>query len=212
LGLTEDESFIDETTQWKSKKSNSSYSFGKYYSELHVWRGFSEGMTGIVVSPSIIIGPVDGFTGISPMIYMVKRGLKYYPSGSNGFVDVRDVVDSMIKLTLHTEITNERFIVNAENLSFKELLVKISNAVNKQPPNQEATLFKLKVKYFIEDILRTLKIRKSKVSLELIHLISKNYSYSNQKIQTALSINFRSVEESIKDNLESQNLFNSLKE
>ena len=201
LGVTEDESLIDETSQWKSKKSNSAYSIGKYYSELHAWRGFSEGMTGIVVSPSIIIGPEDGFTGISPLIDMVEKGLKYYPLGSNGFVDVRDVADIMVKLTLHTEISDEKFIINSENLSYRNLLSIISKVVDKPQPMQIASLFKLKIKYCIENTLRLLKIKKSKISLELIHIISRNYSYSNQKIKTALSYNLRTVEESIKDSL-----------
>jgi len=203
LGVTEDESLIDETTQWKSKKSNSAYSIGKYYSELHAWRGFAEGMTGIVVCPSIVIGQEDRFTGISPLIYMVKKGLKYYPIGSNGFVDVRDVADIIVKLTLHTEITNEKFIVNAENLSYRNLLSVISKVVIKPQPTKEASLFKLKMMYFIENILRTLKIKNSKMSLELIQLISRNYSYSNQKIRSAISFNFRSVEESVKDSMKS---------
>ncbi len=195
LGVTEDNSPINETTQWKSRKSNPAYSIGKYYSELHAWRGFSEGMTGVIVCPSVIIGPENGNTGISPLFDMVKKGMKYYPSGSNGFVDVRDVVEVMMKLTLHSEITNEKFIVNGENLSYKKLLEIIALKLNKPVPHKVIFHHKLKYLVFINNLYHNRK----KISKSLVNLVSSNYCYSNVKILNTVQFSFRTVEESVAD-------------
>jgi nucleoside-diphosphate-sugar epimerase len=195
LGVTEDNSMIKESTEWKSKKSNSTYSIGKYYSELHAWRAFSEGMTGVVVCPSVIIGPENNNSGISPLFGMVKKGLNYYPSGSNGFVDVRDVADVMIMLTNNTEITNEKFIVNSENITYKKLLEIISEKLNKPSPVKVVSKSKLKTIAFLNNMFSSNK----KITKTLIGLISSNYLYSNNKIVEATGIRFKTIEESVND-------------
>lgn len=195
LGVTEDGSPIDETKEWKSKKSNSAYSIGKFYSELHAWRGFSEGMTGVVLVPSVIIGPENANTGISPLIDLIKKGLKYYPKGSNGFVDVRDVADLMIHLTLHTEITNEKFIVNAENITYKKLYEDISSSLNIHSSRKAMSYKRLCLFAFLNNSFTSRK----KISKALVRLISTNYSYSNNKVRELANFSFKTVEESIKD-------------
>lgn len=195
LGVTEDNTPIKENTEWKSKKSNSTYSIGKYYSELHAWRGFSEGLTGVIIAPSVIIGPENNNTGIAPLFEMVKKGLNYYPSGSNGFVDVRDVVDVMINLTEQSELSNEKFIVNGENISYKKLIQLISGKLNRPSPTRVVSLAKLKTVAFLNNTFSSNK----KITKTLISLISSNYQYSNEKVLAATGIKFKTVEESIRD-------------
>src|SRR5665213_1389654 len=70
------------------------------------------------------------------------RGLKFYTSGSSGFVDVEDVAKAMIAL-MNSEIHAERFIVSAENRDYKQITAEIANGFGINPPAWYATPFML---------------------------------------------------------------------
>jgi dihydroflavonol-4-reductase len=194
LGNAENGELIDENTEWKTHKNNSSYSISKYYSELHVWRGFSEGLTGVIVNPSLIMGKGMSFSGAVEMI----QKYPYYPCGSNGFVDVTDVVEIMIKLTLYTEITGERYILSAENLSLKQLVEYFVENTGKTIQPKKISKSSLKFFYFLLSAVNFIVNKKTIISKDMIRMITTDYAFSNQKIKTELSYNFKSVEESIK--------------
>jgi nucleoside-diphosphate-sugar epimerase len=54
----------------------------------------------------------------------IYKGLAYYTRGVTGYVDVRDVVECMIQL-MQSDISGERFILNAANLSFQDMFNKV---------------------------------------------------------------------------------------
>jgi len=122
LGRPEHQSdLIDENLVWKPSKHNSAYAISKYGAEREVWRGTAEGLDAVIVNPSIVLGLAGPGMGSSRIFNTVRDGLKFYPPGKNGFVDVRDVARAMI-LLMESDIRNERFILNAENLEYKKLL------------------------------------------------------------------------------------------
>lgn len=47
--------------------------------------------------------------------------MKFYPGGSTGWVDVRDVADAVLKC-MTENFNGERFIVSSENISYKMYL------------------------------------------------------------------------------------------
>lgn len=55
-----------------------------------VWRGVAEGLDAVIVNPATI-GPGNWKTNSSMIFRQVWKGLHFYTSGVNGFVDVRDV-------------------------------------------------------------------------------------------------------------------------
>lgn len=194
LGNAENGELIDENTEWKTHKNNSSYSISKYYSELHVWRGFSEGLTGVIVNPSLIMGKGMSF---SDAVEMINK-YPYYPCGSNGFIDVSDVVEIMTKLTLHTEITGERYILSAENLSLKQLVEYFLESTGKNLKSKKISKSSLKFFYVLLRVMNFIVNRKTVISKDMIRMITTDYAFSNQKIKTELSYNFKSVEETVK--------------
>jgi len=68
----------------------------------------AEGLNAVIVNPSVIIGPGDWNNGSPKIFSTVYNGLKFYPRGTNGFVDVNDVVTAMVKL-MNSDITTSRF-------------------------------------------------------------------------------------------------------
>ena len=58
------------------------YAISKLESEMEVWRGMAEGLDAVIVNPSIIIGPNAGTEGSGALFEKVRKGLKFYTSGS----------------------------------------------------------------------------------------------------------------------------------
>ena len=83
--------------------------------ELEVWRGIAEGLDAVIINPSVLLGAGLWQKSSARIFDVVYKGLNYYTLGETGFVDVLDVVTIMITL-MKSEITNERFILNSENL------------------------------------------------------------------------------------------------
>ena len=99
---------------------------------MEVWRGFSEGLSGFIINPSLIIGPGDTNSLFSNMIKKLKNTTIFYPKGGTGFVDVRDVANILIKLE-ELKPKNERYIVNGANLSFKDFVEIFSKKMIMRP-------------------------------------------------------------------------------
>jgi len=138
----------DEAAPWQNSKSTSSYSISKYYAENEVWRASQEGLPVVIVNPATILGFGDWESSSLKIIKRVYDGLSFYTPGKNGFVGVTDVVKAMLEL-MESEIENERFILVAENISFKLLFEKIACALKVRPP-------KIKANYLLAILLKNL--------------------------------------------------------
>ena len=62
----------------------------------------------------------------------------WYSNGINGFVAVEDVARATV-LLMETGISNERFIVNGDNWSFRRLFTTMADAFGKKHPHREVT-------------------------------------------------------------------------
>jgi nucleoside-diphosphate-sugar epimerase len=80
---------IDEDTPRDPNRKHNGYSISKYESE----KVLTElGLDAIILNPGIILGPGQWSKGSSQLFEKAWQGLKYYPYGGTGYVDVRDVV------------------------------------------------------------------------------------------------------------------------
>src|SRR5579872_7196334 len=113
--LTTEKHHLDQATE------TDGCAISKLESEMEVWRGEAEGLDIVIVNPSIIIGPNAGTEGSGALFETVRKGLKFYTNGGMGFVDVADVAICMIAL-MTSDIVGERYIINAENLEYKDVI------------------------------------------------------------------------------------------
>ncbi|HJX70844.1 MAG TPA: NAD-dependent epimerase/dehydratase family protein, partial [Bacteroidales bacterium] len=110
---------IDEKTRWKPDKVSSLYSLSKMKAEMEVWRGIAEGLGGIIINPSVVLGPGFWSNGVGATYKLISKGMRFYTMGSTGCVDVRDVSRIMVRL-MDSNISGEQFLVSSENMTFKE--------------------------------------------------------------------------------------------
>lgn len=119
---------IDEQSTWNTEAKHSAYAFSKYRAEMEVWRGSQEGLNVIVLNPSVIIGSYDG-NRESERLFQNNLINNYAPSGGTGFVDVRDVVNLLVK-AFDEKRFNQKFIVNAENKTYFDVLSHVASKRN----------------------------------------------------------------------------------
>jgi nucleoside-diphosphate-sugar epimerase len=198
LGHSEASENVTEAHMWKPNIKRTVYSLSKFKSEMEVWRGIEEGLEAVIVNPSVIIGPGNWESSSSAFFPLIYRGLKFYTNGVTGFVDVRDVVRAMVML-MKSPLKNDRFIVSAANVSFKELFYKIAFALNVRPPRYEATPAILQIASKLDGVKSLLTFSERKISEDTISAaVSKNH-YNNSKLSSALGFNYRPIDQTIND-------------
>ncbi len=186
----------NEDILWNSSKGRSGYSISKYMSEMEVWRGIAEGLNAVIVNPSIILGPGNWHKGSQRMFSEINKGMKFYTNGSSGFVDVRDVVAIMLKL-MNEEIYGRRFCLNSENISYKQVLSMIADALQVTAPTILATSGMLKVAAALEWFRSKLLQTEPRISRESARSAVSQSSYSNNRIVELLDYQFIPVSESV---------------
>ncbi|MBN2681971.1 MAG: NAD-dependent epimerase/dehydratase family protein [Bacteroidales bacterium] len=194
LGDSEDK--IDEETAYDFPVNASGYSLGKYHSELEVWRGFAEGLQGIIVNPSVIIGPGDWNRSSAALFKTVSKGLKFYTSGTTGYVDVRDVATAMIKL-MQSEINAERFLLNGENLDYYNFLSQAAKNFDKEPPRYKAGMFASLAAAFVENLKYKITGIEPLITRETAVIANRKNYYNGEKITKFIPFEYTNISESI---------------
>jgi nucleoside-diphosphate-sugar epimerase len=199
LGNSVDGLPIDETRIWSpSKKKGSYYKLSKFHSEMEVWRAIEDGLNAVIVNPSIIIGPGNWEKGSSQFFSVIDKGLKYYTSGSMGFVDVRDVARMMV-LLMESEICAERFLLNSENVGYKKLLDLVADALNKEKPRTEVKPWLGAIGWRLEKIRSFITASEPQITRDTVSTSFKAVKFSNKKIREKLGVEFVPFEQSIND-------------
>jgi len=195
LGRAGNSGVVTEKSEWNNKKT-SVYSNSKHQAEMEVWRGMAEGLDAVIVNPSIILGPGDWSTGSAKLFTTMYNGLKFYSSGSNGFIDVNDVVKAMISL-MKSDISGERFILSSENIFYKQLFEWMAIALKVPIPKHKAGKLLSELGWRILWLKGLVTGKKSAITRETAETANQEYNYSNEKIRQVTGIDFISVKESI---------------
>lgn len=198
LGRKENGKMTDENSEWEASDVNSDYAISKYLAEMEVWRAYAEGLPAAVLNPSNILGAGFWHKGTGEIFHRVNHGLAFYPTGSNGFVDVRDVASLTIKL-MESDLTGERFICSAENIKHKDLIIQIAGGLGKKPPSVKLTKAILNVSSIFIDIYNLVMGGKSNLSSQSLRNASFDSVYDNKKSVKTFEFQYTPVETTIAD-------------
>lgn len=189
---------ITEENYWTNSEGKSGYAITKQGAETEVWRASQEDIDVVIVNPGVILGPGFWEKGTGKLFDKIYKGFKYYTEGVTGFVGVNDVARIMMQL-MKSNIKNERFILVAENVSFKDVFFNIADHLGVKRPNK-------KVSPFLSEFGWKLAWLKGKLSNKVPELTKysaraaqeKKY-YSSEKIKKALPYTFEPLEKTIKN-------------
>lgn len=198
IGRTGEDEYIDEQSQWKASHRNSVYAISKYGAEKEVWRAMAEGLNAVIVNPSIIFGVGNWNGGSTEMIRLVWKGLRFYTTGVNSFVDVRDVCNAMVML-MEGNHFGQRFILTSESHAYRQVFNWIAEFLGKKPPSIPVSPFMGEIAWRLMAIQGLLSGKRHAVTRETARTASKRYYYSAEKIKKLLNIEFMPVEQSLAD-------------
>ena len=196
--LAAHETVVTEETEWNPEKNHNDYAISKYGAEMEIWRGQQEGLNVIIVNPGVIIGPGFEDQGSGQLIQKIANGLLFYTSGSTGFVSVDDVVRIMYEL-MQSTITNERFILIAENIVFKDLFYTIGDTLKVKRPSIEAKPFIMEITWRLNWIYSLFTQKTNNLSRHSVRSFVSTTEYSNDKITNKLNTSFIDVHQYIKE-------------
>ena len=185
LGRFGENKLIDETMNWDEKAGGSVYAKTKHLAEMEVWRGVGEGLNAVIVNPTIILGLSDWDRGSASIFKSAYNEFPWYTNGVTGFVDVVDVVKAMIAL-MDSPILGERFILNGDNVGYKEIFTQIAKEFDKKPPQKEVTKTIAAIVWRIEAIKELFTKRKPLLTKETAHTAQTKVYFDNTKLLKAL--------------------------
>lgn len=197
LGIENGKDITEETT-WNEKTNFSAYAISKYLSENEVWRATQEGLNAFIVNPTIVIGPGNWRRSSGVIFKTAMRGIRWYTSGGMGYVDVRDVVKAMVQL-MESEISAEKFILSAENRSFKNFTSLVHASLGKPLPNKKAGKLILEIIWRIDKLRSILTGSSHILTKEIARYATIKLAYSNQKIKKATGMDFIPINQSVSD-------------
>ncbi|HMD00694.1 MAG TPA: NAD-dependent epimerase/dehydratase family protein [Ferruginibacter sp.] len=199
LGRIRENTAINETMNWSEETSNSRYGQSKYLAELEVWRGIGEGLDAVMVNPVMIMGEGDWDNSSSKIFKSVYEEFPWYSEGTTGFVDVRDVAKAMIML-MESDISAERFIISAEDRSFKDVFGLIAKEFHKKPPHKKVTPTLASIVWRLEAIKSRFTGKDPLVTKETAKTALAKVHFDNNKLKKFFpDFSYRPLEETIKD-------------
>ena len=198
LGRANQDDMTDESTAWVTSRNNSYYSISKFNGEAEVWRGSVEGLDTVILLPSVILGMADISNGSMQLFNTILKGLPFYTPGANGFVDARDIAKAQVVL-MESDIVNEKFIVSAENLSYKKVLGLIADGLGKRRPYLKVSRPLIMISWNFFKIKGLITGKSPIITKETAGTAMRIYNYSNKKFTDVSGMEFRRINDTIAD-------------
>ncbi len=196
IGKFESQLQVTEENDWNPEDAKNGYAISKFGAESEVWRGSQEGLDIVIVNPGIILGAGFWRNGSGKIFDSVYKGFKFYTEGITGYVGVQDVVKIMIVLMKST-IKNERYILVAENRSFKEIVFAIADEFKIKRPSIKITPILRELAWRVAVIKSFFSQKPALISKQSIRASNRVTKYSNKKITSDINYKFESIEETI---------------
>ncbi|GAB4474436.1 MAG: NAD-dependent epimerase/dehydratase family protein [Thermoflexibacter sp.] len=198
IGVTENTHLVNEKASWNEDNTNFIYAKSKHFAEMEVWRGIAEGLNAVIVNPSTVLGvsPLDKSSG--QIFNLLRKGIHFYPKGKINLVDASDVAEIVYHL-LHHEVSNERFILSAGSIAYKDFFAKVAQVFGTPVPKYPLNQSVLSIAHFLSQLASLLGITKTLLPKEIISAMQSTHTYDNKKITDLLHFKFKDLNESIKE-------------
>ncbi|SHI72845.1 Nucleoside-diphosphate-sugar epimerase [Hymenobacter daecheongensis DSM 21074] len=188
---------VDEEAKWDLGAEHAAYATSKYLAELEVWRGITEGLSAVMVNPSVVLGPANWARSSTRLFHYAYQEHAFYTPGSLNFVDVRDVVQTMLQLTLDTAISGERFVLSAGAVPLHEFLAQAAHCFGKKPPTVAVPDWAAEIIWRLEHGRSVLTGARPLITKDTARAGRRRVIYSAEKVRKALGMSFRPLAETV---------------
>jgi len=198
LGRHKNDILVDENVEWQDGPLNTAYGISKQMAEREVWRGSAEGLDIIILNPSLIIGAGYWSDGAPALAAKVEKGLAFYPTGSTGFVDVRDVAKLCAK-AIELPLSGLRIIVSAENRSYRHFFSMLTDKFGKKKPSVPLGPLLRGIAWRADVAVSKLFRKKQLLSKETLEASSRKGQYDNTLSKEVFTHSYRELDKTIQD-------------
>ena len=198
LGTSLTNQLIDENFYVPDEQLRFDYFKGKRYAELEAWRASAEGLPVVIVNPCGLIGAGWWSHEPSKLFQTIDEGLSFYTTGSNSFVDVRDVAEVMVQL-MESKASGERFILVSENIALRDFLNMIADELQRKRPAHAVNAFISELAWRYEYVRAKLRGKPAEYTKEDLRIAQLSVKHSNLKVIEATGFKFRKLAESVHD-------------
>jgi nucleoside-diphosphate-sugar epimerase len=197
IGRKTSDTLITEANTWEESALNTRYAVTKHQSELEVYRAVEEGLNAVILNPSIILGPgLKGTSSVRLFEYIEQKN-KFYTEGYINFVDVRDVVRSIVFFIENQTQSGERFIVNAGIVTYKDFFDTIAEVLNVKPPKISAKPWMRKFAWRLYALKSLFTGKEPLITKETASVSSHKFEYQSDKLKKTSNIAFKPLKETI---------------
>ncbi len=205
LGRPVGEELIDEENIWEDNPYSTHYARSKFKAELEVWRGMGEGLNSVILNPCTILGYGNWNSGSCAVFKTVYSGFGWSVPGTNGFVDVEDTANAVL-LAMESSITEQRFIICAENWPFLKLQQTIASCFHKERQLKMTTPFLLGLAWRLEKMKSLVSGKKPLLTRESARIAISGTRYNNSKfLHTFPEFRYKSLTETIRQACDTYN-------
>ncbi|HMQ48692.1 MAG TPA: NAD-dependent epimerase/dehydratase family protein [Saprospiraceae bacterium] len=198
LGRIREGETLRESNKWQRSRYNTTYAISKFQAEQEVWRGIAEGLNAAIVNPSTVLGSGFPGRGTSGFFELAAKGFPYYGAGTTGWVDVRDVARFML-LLMESQQAEERYVLNAENLSYKEVLTLMAQEFGQQPPRIKITPLLRELAWRGAWLQSKLSGKKPFITKETARMAGRTFYYDAQKSIDAFNFEYTPIHQCIRE-------------
>lgn len=190
---------VDEKASWDLGASHPTYATSKYLGELEVWRGAAEGLSAVIVNPSVVLGPGDWHRSSTRLLRYAYDEHRFYTRGLLNFVDVRDVVAHLLRLTLDlpAQPTAERYILNGGTCLLGDFLGQVAEEFGRRPPTVAVPDWAAEIIWRLEHGRALLTGGRPLITRDTARAGRQRIEYDTRKVQQATALDFRPLAETI---------------
>lgn len=186
VGYAPDGVPVDETCAYNAQALRLNYADSKYAAEGIVRAGVAQGLDAVMVNPGTIYGPGDRRRAA------YVRGLSSWFSAPGGMsvVDVDDVVEGTVRAWQRGR-SGERYILTAENLSYREVGRGFAQCLGRRGPQVVVPGWLLRVGAGVASALGRCIGRRPVLTPPMARAARARFYYSNAKACRELGMTFR---------------------
>ena len=111
-------------------------------------------------------------------------------------ISIDDVISVMVQL-MNSNIINQRFVLVAENWTYKHFLQALAKAVNAKPPKKLASTSLLNITWKLDWLKYKITGKRRQLTKHIVKSLTTETYYTSDKIKTALNYEFKAVDKTI---------------
>ncbi len=189
---------ITEAAIWDLGAAHPAYATSKYLGELEVWRGAAEGLSTVIVNPSVVLGPGDWHRSSTRLLRYAHEQHRFYTRGLVNFVDVRDVVAQLMALALDLPaVHSQRFILSAGALPLADFFRHAATALGRRPPTVAVPGWAAEAIWRFEHARALLTGGRPLITRDTARAGRRPLVYDHARVRQTTGLSFRLLEDTI---------------